>query len=222
MRHFVDLHLKPSTIEQAIMMLNAAKEMGFKQIAFTEIYNIDKVTGISLASRKDIEVTKQRDKLDLLKKARKNYDIIAVKCLTKEVARQTAKDDRVDIILFPEDLSLRKNIWLDVHQAELMKETGCAYEVNISDLLDTGTYKLSKLLSQIRRELNNASRYDLPILLSSGATTPIMMREPKALSALAILLDIDEKYALDMISTIPARILNQNLNQKQRREKYAG
>ena len=43
------------------------------------------------------------------------------------------------------------------------------------------------------------------------------MREPKALTALASLLDIDEEYAADMISTVPEAILERNRAKLERR-----
>ncbi len=146
-------------------------------------------------------------------KSRRKYDIIAVKCLSKEVARMVAKDDRVDILLFPDDPAQRKQNWLDHHEAGLIEGTGRAYEINASDLLATSPTHLSKVITQIKRDLIVASRHDIPVVLSSGASTPLMMREPKALTALANLLDIDEDYATDMISTIPEAILEEEPRQ---------
>jgi RNase P/RNase MRP subunit p30 len=49
------------------------------------------------------------------------------------------------------------------------------------------------------------------------------MREPKALAALASLFDIDEDYALNMISKTPAEMLIKNLKKRERqRNQNAG
>jgi ribonuclease P/MRP protein subunit RPP1 len=209
MRHYVDLHLKPSTPEQAKEMALLASQLGYKHIASTKP-TADPGERITTATRIDIDAKRSRELLEVLKRSRRRYDVVAVRCLSKEVARQAAKDDRVDILLFPDDPTQRKQNWLDHHEAGLIDGTGRAYEVNASDLLATSPTRLSKVITQIKRDLAVASRHDIPVVLSSGASTPLAMREPKALTALATLLDIDEDYAVEMLSTIPEAILERN------------
>ena len=223
MRPFTDLHLRPTVSEQANDMLLLAKEMGYKHAAFVGNPPNKQIPEFTFATRVDVEARKQRELIDVVGKVRKWYDIIAVKCLTKEAARQAAKDDRIDIILFPEDPTQRRTVWLDIHQAELTSGTGCAYEVNLNELLDVGALRLSRLITQIKKEIGNAQKHDIPIIFSSGASTSILMREPKALAALASLFDIDEDYALNMISKTPAEMLIKNLKKRERqRNQNAG
>ena len=203
MRHYVDLHLKPSTPEQAREMTLLASQLGYKHVASTKPVDL-------AVTRIDIDAKQGRELQDSLKRNRRKYDIVAVRCLSKEVARIVAKDDRVDILLFPDDPVQRKQNWLDHHEAGLIDGTGRAYEINASELLATSQMRLSKIITMIKRDLAVASRHDIPVVLSSGAITPHMMREPKALTALATLLDIDEDYAADMLSTIPEAILARN------------
>ncbi|MGD0804401.1 MAG: RNase P subunit p30 family protein [Candidatus Bathyarchaeia archaeon] len=209
MRNFIDLHLKPSTPEQAGQMVNLAYQLGYKYVVSTQPISYSE-NNITVATRVDIEAKRGKELIDALKNCRRIYDIIAVKCLSKEVARQAAKDDRVDILLFSDDPAQRKYNWLDHHEAELVKGTGRAYEVDASELLATSPTHLSKMITLIKRDLSVAVRYDVPVVLSSGATTLHTMREPRALIALASLLDIDEEYAIDMISKIPEAIIKRN------------
>lgn len=209
MRHYVDLHLKPSTPEQAKEMALLASQLGYRHVATTKPV-ADPCERITTATRIDIDAKRGRELLEALKRSRRRYDVVAVRCLSKEVARQAAKDDRVDILLFPDDPAQRKHNWLDHHEAGLIEGTGRAYEVNASDLLATSPTRLSKVITQIKRDLTVAMRHDIPVVLSSGASTPLAMREPKALTALASLLDVDEDYAADMISTIPEAIIERN------------
>jgi RNase P/RNase MRP subunit p30 len=170
-------------------MLTLASELGYRQVAST-IQATGINSRITVATRLDLEAKK--------------------KCLTKEVARQAAKDDRVDIIKFPGDPTLRKHNWLDHHEAELVEGTGHAYEVDAYDLIANNPTHLAKVINQIKRDLAVATKHDIPIVLSSGASTLLTIREPRALTALASLLDIEEDYAADMISTIPETILRRN------------
>ncbi|MDP2899421.1 MAG: RNase P subunit p30 family protein [Candidatus Bathyarchaeota archaeon] len=209
MRHYVDLHLRPSTPEQAQEMTNLAIELGYRHVALTKQANgID--GRITVATRVDIEARRSGELLDALKRSRRRFTIISVKCLSKEVARMAARDDRVDLLQFPDDPAQRKQNWLDHHEAALTEGTGRAYEINASDLIATSPTRLAKAINMIKRDLAVATRHDIPVVLSSGAATPLAMREPRALTALASLLDIDEEYASDMISTIPEAILERN------------
>ncbi len=205
MRHYVDLHLKPSTTEQAREMAQLAAQLGFSHVASTK-----PAEGMRVATRVDIEAKRGKELQDALRRSRRSYDIVAVRCLSKEVARMVARDERVDILLFPDDPAQRRQNWLDHHEAELLDGSGRAYEVNASDLLAAGQMRVAKVITTIKRDLAVASRHDIPVVLSSGATTPLMMREPRALTALATLLDIEEEYAADMLSTIPEAILARN------------
>jgi ribonuclease P/MRP protein subunit RPP1 len=209
MRHYVDLHLKPTTPEQAQEMVSIAHRIGYRHIASTKppTGSNDNITA---ATRVDIEVSRGKELLDGLKRNRRRFDIVAVRCFSKEVARQAAKDDRVDILLFPDDPTQRKYNWLDHHEAELVEGTGRAYEMNASDLLATSPTHLAKVITLLKRDLAVATRHDIPIVFSSGAATPLAMREPKALTALASLLDIDEEYAIEMISRVPEAIIEKN------------
>jgi RNase P/RNase MRP subunit p30 len=208
-RNYIDLHFKPSTPDKVKEMLALASELGFSQVASTiQATEID--NRITSATRLDLEAKRSRDLLEALNKSRRRYEIIAVKCLTKEVARQAAKDDRVDILKFPDDPALRKHNWLDHHEAELVEGTERAYEVDACDLMANSPTHLAKVINQIKRDLAVAVKHDINIILSSGASTPLAIREPRALTALASLLDIEEDYAADMISTIPEDILRRN------------
>jgi ribonuclease P/MRP protein subunit RPP1 len=209
MRHYVDLHLKPSTAEQAQEMVSIAHRIGYKHVASTKppTGSNDKIIA---ATRVDIEAKRGKELLDGLNRNRRRFDIVAVRCFSKEVARQAAKDDRVDILLFPDDPTQRKHNWLDHHEAELIDGTGRAYEMNASDLLASNPTHLAKVINQLKRDLAVATRHDIPIVFSSGATTPTAIKEPKALTALASLVDIDEDSAIEMISTIPEAIIEKN------------
>jgi RNase P/RNase MRP subunit p30 len=202
-RHYVDLHLKPQTPEAAQEMETLAVSLGYSHVAST------KPAG-NAATRIDVEAKRGKELQDALKRNRRRCDILAVRCLSKEVARQAAKDDRIDIILFPDDPAQRKQNHLDTHEAGLLDGSGRAYEVNLCDLLAASPTHLSKMITLLKKDLAVATKHDIPLVLSSGASTPLSMREPRAFTALASLLDIDEEYAADMISVIPEAILERN------------
>jgi ribonuclease P/MRP protein subunit RPP1 len=68
---------------------------------------------------------------------------------------------------------------------------------------------LSRLLPILRREVENARRYDVPVVLSSGAIDPLLMRGPRDLAALMGLIDKEVDW-LDAVSTNPWKIVERN------------
>ena len=57
--------------------------------------------GLDLASRVDLRPRSQNELVGLLRRLRRRFEIICVLCESKEVARQAAKDRRVDLLNFP-------------------------------------------------------------------------------------------------------------------------
>jgi len=65
-------------------------------------------------------------------------------------------------------------------------------------------------MGMMRREVGNARRFDVPIVVSSGARTPLQMRDPRGLAAVLTLMSLDDEVGLDAISRNPERIVKAN------------
>ncbi len=206
MRKFLDLNIRPLKEELRRSMLELAADLGYKGVGLTteeppergEIY-----PELDLVSRMTLRPSNVNDLTKSLRRIRRKYVIIAVECHSKNVARQAAKDNRVDILNFPVSISARRRVRFDRQEASLAGRANCVYEVNVSDLLGVGPLILSRLLSIFREEVENAKRYDVPVIVSSGADEPLRMREPRSLAAVLSLLGLDEKESLDAVSTTP-------------------
>jgi RNase P/RNase MRP subunit p30 len=214
MKNFIDLHLKqPQDIAEAEKMVSLAKELGYSAVALavdekTKPYKIQ--TEIDVITRINLENRTQKQLLEKLNDYRKKFEIIAVKCHIKEVARQAAKDHRVDILMFPGDPSQRRNVWLDYREASLASDSTCSYEISSIDLLKNGVFRSTRLLNIMKRETLNAKKGKIPVVLTSGASNIMEMREPKALTALLNLIDVSEEEAQTMITLNPQKIIQTN------------
>ncbi len=92
----------------------------------------------------------------------------------------------------------------------MASEANCAYEINLSDLLHLDQVDRSRLIGVMRKEVENARRFDVPILVSSGARTPLQMRDPRGLAAVLSLMGLDDDSGLDAVSKNPERIVGAN------------
>ncbi len=209
MKKYFDLHISPR-LGEVEKLITEAKHLGYSCVASTGNIRSETSIDIDVATRVDLEPRRGSDLLEQLKKVRGKFEIVAVKCTNKDVARQAAKDHRVDILLFPEDLNIRRNARLDTQEAQLASEVGCCYEINASELLFSGENRLSRLTNVIKRELEVARRFDIPIIISSGASTSMGLREPKAIAAMTFLLDISEEAVVEMQTTTPGQLLRKN------------
>lgn len=210
MRIFVDLHLKPGAQSEMASILETAEILGFSGVAITNTGNSREAReGLDVISRIDLKPRNQRDLGSSLKRVRRRYEIVSVECASKPVARQAAKDHRVDILNFSPSASNRRKVGFDHQEASLASGANCAYEVNACDILGQGPLALLKLLPILRREVENARRYDVPVVLSSGAVEPLLMRGPRDLAALMGLIDREVDW-LDAVSTNPWRMVERN------------
>ncbi|MCW3997196.1 MAG: hypothetical protein NWF10_01330 [Candidatus Bathyarchaeota archaeon] len=220
-RSFVDLHLSPTLLElnKVFNFIKKAKMLGYDLIGFSTNISSDKTkieaiknycreTEIDFVSRIDLNPKNRIDLKSQLRKVRRKYEIICVKCKTKEVSRQAARDRRVDLLNFP--LLHFRNRFFDRSEAVLASNSLAALEIDVNPLLVQEGPSRVRLLSFLRRETAIAKDFHIPIVLSSGATKTALLRKPREIAALLYLIDLDEPSALDTISNNPNSIVARN------------
>lgn len=217
MRKFIDLHLMPGDTDLTEPMLQEASRLGFTGVGLTQDTGNPNPSEkeprgaiLDIARRIDLRPRNPNELTSSLRRIRRRFEIIAVECHSKPVARQAARDNRVDILNFPTQIRGRRRVRFDRQEASLASGTNCAYEINLSDLLNKGPHVASRLLSMMTVEVENARRYDVPVVVSSGADEPLLMRGPRELAASMQLLGIGEEESLDMVSDVPWELVERN------------
>jgi len=208
MRLFMDLHVSPGTTSLNDFT-RRAHELGYNGLGVVCAGCDEPVFQVELASRIDLAPRNQQELMDQLNKYRRSYVVVSVTCTNKSVARQAAKDHRVDILKFPQDEG-GKPLWMDRQQAELAGGSNCCYEVDAAKLLVGDPARLERTLTMARREIENSQRNDVPVIVSSGATSVAEMRDPRSLASLMDLLGVGEEEAFDAVSVNPWRVVERN------------
>jgi RNase P/RNase MRP subunit p30 len=217
MRKFIDLNIKnPGNQEDLKEMMRLASKMGFEVIGISsedpitqDLKNHAKTIGINIASRIDLKPEKPKDLTKALRKTRRRFDIVAVKCNSKAILRQAAKDQRIDILNFK--LHDRKNrIGFDHQGASLAAKSNCVYEYIFDEIIRSTSFDQVQTIFNMRKDFLNASREGVPIIVTSGASKCLQMREPRALASLTSLIGMSETKGLDTVSMQPQRILDRN------------
>ena len=219
-RTYADLHLCPNlkNPKQTENMIKKSRKLGYHLIAIPLplssveeevewLRRMCKEAKIDFVSRVDLKPKTSRELLKDLRGLRRKVEIIAVTCESKQVARQAAKDHRVDILSFPTELRKR---FFDRAEAELASKTTVSLEVDVKPLITLKGKPRIRLLSALRRETAIAKSFQVPVILSSGATEESLMRKPRELAALASLFDMDASSAIEATSSNPTSIVKRN------------
>jgi RNase P/RNase MRP subunit p30 len=220
-RTFADLSLRlnPKDTATARRVIAKAAALGYDLISVplapevqeTNISNLRSICNeakIDFASRVDLS-PKIRDQLiRMLRRLRRKFEVICVSCENKEIARQAAKDRRVDLLRFP-SLDYRGRFF-DWAEAELAGKSLAALELDAKPLLMLEGSARVRLLSILRREVSIANHYRVPVVVSSGVETEMMLRKPREIAAFISLLGMNEASALDAVSTNPSAIVRRN------------
>lgn len=220
-RVFADLHLYPSSkgLDSTIQLIKKAKQLGYTVLGFSRnnisnkesielIQNFCKKEKIDFVSRIDLLPKNRIELKSYLKKVRRKYELICVICKNKEVARQAAKDRRVDLLNFPS--MYYRNRFFDRNEAELASKSCAALEIDAKPIITLEGSSRVRFLSFLRRETTIARDFHIPIILSSGVSKATLIRKPRELATLMHLLDFNEVSALDAISTNPKIIISRN------------
>jgi len=218
---YADLHLCPNINDstRVSQIISKASKLGYRLTAMPLPPNIQekeilhlremaKEANIDLALRVDLAPRTPKELVYNLRKLRRKFELIAVACKSKNVARQAAKDRRVDILNFPQ-LDWRERFF-DRAEAELASNALASFEIDIKPLLTLEGPARVRLLSSLRREVKTAQEFHIPIVVSSGVSDEFLMRKPKELAAFAFLFGMDEGSAIETVSKNPVAIVKRN------------
>jgi ribonuclease P/MRP protein subunit RPP1 len=217
-RTFCDLHLRvnPKDTQASKRLIMRAAKLGYRQVSVPIAAGAEEAwaanlkaacteVGVDFVLRADYQPRSQDDVTRFLRRFRRRFEVICIVCSSKEVARQAAKDRRVDLLSFP-SLDYRKRFF-DRAEAELASCSLAALEVDLKPLLVLEGPTRVRLLSSLRREVSVAREFHVPVVVSSGAGEEQYMRAPRDMAAMAFLFGMDEAAALDAVSSAPAGIV---------------
>jgi len=220
-RLYSDLRLCPNIKDSklTVSIIRKAARLGYRLIAITLSPNCSEQdrqqtkdaceeAGIDFATRVDLRPNTPNELVRDLRRLRRRFEIVCVSCQSKKVARQAAKDRRVDLLSFPSlDFHTR---FFDLAEAELASKSLASLEISMNPLLTSeGTARI-RLLSSLRRESSIAKDSGVPIVVSSGASDVMLMRRPIELAIMTSLFDLEKHLALDAVSKNASAIVDRN------------
>lgn len=220
-RAYADLHLCANLrdVKQTSLLVGKAAELGYRLVGIPfppnagkeeigQVRELCAEVSLDLVSRVDLRPRSANDLLRSLRMLRRRFEVIAVLCGSKNVARQAAKDRRVDLLSFT-SLEWRGRFF-DLAEGKLTSGALAALEVDVKPLLTLEGPMRTRLLSSLRRETRIAKHFHIPIVISSGVSDSLLLRKPMEMAALAGLFDLDGEAVLDGVSVNPSSIVKRN------------
>lgn len=220
-RVFADLHLCPemSGFDRVSGLVRKAGQLGFRLIGATccagvsdgereLLRGVADEAGVDLVFRVDLRPRSAEELLEGLRRVRRRFEVVGVSCESKTVARQAAKDRRVDLLSFPR-LGARERFF-DAAEAELASRGLACLEVDAGKLLVLEGMARARLLSYLRREVALAAEFGVPVVFSSGISDELFLRRPLELAALGGLFGLVGQRAVDAASEAPLSIVKRN------------
>jgi len=221
MRKFVDLHLcapidDPKRVERMVDLL---AELGYRMVGIPLLPNVSQErmrqieeicnrARVEFVTRVDLMPKTSNELLNNLGRLRRKFEIVSVACASKNVARQAAKDRRVDLL--SPCLTFPCKRFFDYAEAELASKKLVAFEIDMAPILSSTGFPRIRLLSSLRKEVAVARKFDIPITISSGASDENFLRSPQDYVALATLFDLPVSCALQALSDYPLSIVERN------------
>lgn len=221
MKQYADLHLQPNLDrrENIEKMMTKASDLGFNLVgvSFTTIPSESIISflektcadcNLDFATRIDLTPKSPKGLLRFLRQYRRQFELVSVNCFSKSVARQAAKDHRVDLLVFPSYNPHER--FFDGAEAKLASQGVAALEIDMALLLRLVGFSRVRLLSCLRRELTIAEKLRIPVVICGGATDPYQMRGPYEFASLATLFGMSNASALKGVSETPLAIVERN------------
>jgi RNase P/RNase MRP subunit p30 len=221
MKRFADLNLLVPlhNLSQVEGMIKNTYELGYnligvpfsphvRQEQISQLRSICHKINIDLTTRVNFFPRNSNELLHSLRRFRRKFEIISVMCHTKDVARQAAKDRRVDLLQFSAT-KLRKRFF-DKGEAELASQAFSSLEIEMAPLLQLDGASRIRLLYRLQREVALAEKFKVPVIISSGATNEYQMRGARDYAAVASLFDLQASSAFKALSENPYAIVERN------------
>lgn len=206
----IDLNVRISSSERLGEFEDMAGRLGITGIAPS--IELDKPVvmsgkGLVLYSRADLKgkrIHSLRKELGLL---RRRAMIVAFPLAGVETSNWAAEDRRVDLLTLGADNIGRT---LKDSTAHMAKHSETALEIQFAAILQSTGLNRSRVLKGFREAARTALDADMKIVLSSGASHPINMRSPMAMTYIGLMLGMNRVDSREAVLNTPQWIVEQN------------
>jgi RNase P/RNase MRP subunit p30 len=220
MRAFIDLLVSAEVLTRESLRL--LRELGFSGVgASVSVKRLISDPAASLEALRNLKAEGEAEGIDvisritvdepmgegslkkILRKFRRRVEVVSVHALDRKLTAFACRDARVDVItLLPGSRLLRGDL-------AYIREYGKAVEVLVAPLQAEDPLASAKALAYYSgvMELLGRKKMVHALILSSGATSPSALRDPRSMASLLSLMGLSYDAALDAVSANAARLV---------------
>ncbi|OPY49989.1 MAG: Ribonuclease P protein component 3 [Methanosaeta sp. PtaU1.Bin055] len=209
-----NLHSLPDGSSSASRLALAAKRLGYSGIIITNhttsgwplgVEAARLVGGIEVAIGAEIVASDQRSLHSKATSLRDRAVFLAVHGGDEKINRAACEDPNVDLLAHPH----RGRAGIGVAGAKAARDNQVAIALDLSSMIILRGPARMRWMETVRRDLNLIEKFDLPLMMTTGARSHLDLRSPRDLTALAGLLGLDRERALEALA-LPESILDLN------------
>ncbi|NIA02944.1 MAG: ribonuclease P protein component 3 [Nitrospirae bacterium] len=218
--NFYDLnvHSQPDFADSPNRMVLEAKKLGYYGICFSSINSGNVIISPDISTSlttnfhvyAGIEI--QVDNVSKMKKnvarLREKADIIIISGGSEEINRAALEEGKIDILTH----STSRGSPLNHILAKAASDNGVALDFNPNAIIMQKGGTRIKILSALRKNVQLARKYDVPMIMTSNAKSHYDLRRPREMMALGMIMGMTQNEALQALSSIPQAVIKRNLD----------
>jgi ribonuclease P/MRP protein subunit RPP1 len=143
-----------------------------------------------------------------IQKFRRKPDVLLVHGGDLKINRAALEDPRVDVLAHP--YRGRRDSGFNHILAKKAAENNVTVEINLGYFLRNRNHRRQKVLAQFRELLKLNSKFDFPLVMTSGAHSIYELRSPRDSMALSSCFGMDKETAFSTLSNVPRAIIENN------------
>jgi len=209
-----NLHALPDGSDSASRLALAAKRLGYSGIIITNHTTTGRPFGfdasklvreIEVAFGIEIVTNNQRTLHAKAASLRDGYDFIAVHGGDEKINRAACEDPNVDLLAHPHE----GRSGIGVAAAKAARDNQVAIALDLGPVTRLRGGSRVRWMEVVRRDLNLIEKFDLNLMISTGARSHLDLRSPRDLVALAALLGVERERAVEALA-LPESIIDLN------------
>ncbi len=199
-REYVDFYVKKIDRQVAAALAG----MGFKHVCVTDHgknlsgEEVFKQFGIRVYRKVFFEASSRAELLKRLRKLGRG-SVVSIKPLTREALMVAARDGRVATVFVHGEMSE-----IDRHVIQVFRN---CFEISMSEVVES--FREDRKLRNLFKIFQSVARYNIPTVISSGASDADKVLPPHQLAYVLAALKNWRIPDLDAVSTIPVKILRE-------------
>jgi ribonuclease P/MRP protein subunit RPP1 len=209
-----NLHALPDGSDSASRLALAAKRLGYSGIIITNHmttgrpFGFDaarRVGGIEVVVGSEIVAKNPRTLHAKAASLRDGSDFLAVHGGDEKINRAACEDPNVDLLAHPHD----GRSGIGVAAAKAARDNQVAIGLDLGPMIRLRGAARVRWMEVVRRDLDLIGKFDLNLMISTGARSHLDLRSPRDLVALAGLLGLERRRAVEALA-LPKSILDLN------------